>query len=427
MPKRANRIPGIKQLSSGRWQARLFFQGGEESRNFDRLEDAERWKRNLKSELDRSADGVERKKGRWVATFIDESGVYAKSFDDVDSANKWIARAELASEDGRPIDSESARVTFKEFVIDWKKSKLDISGKTLGTYNSQLKLYLIPSFGERKLTSITTADIKKWVASLVDDGIGPTTIRQCYRLLHQILQSALEDELLGRNPAVGVKLPRIASKPKEGLTAKELHALADECGPHRSLVIFLGTCGLRVNEALALRVEDFDLDARIVKVAHSWTTDEFGKKLRDENGELAPGTTKTGEQRDVPLDRNTIELIKPLLEGKSSRDWVFTGENGQALDYGFFRRKYFKPATEKLGMKNVVIHSLRHTAGSLLASLGAPIPEVSKILGHSSAKMTLDVYGHAYPAQTAAWMDKLGDHISQSRQVEPSARNSELL
>lgn len=413
MPKRANRIPGIKQLESGRWQARLFFEGGEESRNFDRLEDAERWKRNLKSELDRSADGVERSKGQWVATFINESGVYTKTFDDVDSANKWIARAELASEDGRPIDAESTRVTFKEFVLDWKKSKLDISGKTLGTYNSQLKLYLIPSFGERKLTSITTADIKKWVSSLADDGIGPTTIRQCYRLLHQILQSALEDELLGRNPAVGIKLPKIASKPKEGLTAKELYALADECGPHRPLVIFLGTCGLRVNEALALRVEDFDLDSKIVRVAHSWTTDEFGKKLRDENGEFVPGTTKTGEQRDVPLDRNTIELIKPLLEGKGKSDWVFTGENGQALDYGFFRRKYFKPAAEKLGMKNVVIHSLRHTAGSLLASLGAPIPEVSKILGHSSAKMTLDVYGHAYPSQTAAWMERLGEHISR--------------
>jgi integrase len=417
MPKKVNRIPGIKQLPSGMWQARLFHDGGEESRNFERQDDAERWKRNLKSELDRCADGVERKKRKWVATFIDESGVYSKSFDDVDSANKWIARAELASEDGRPIDAESARATFKEFVGDWKKSKLDISGKTLGTYNSQLKLYLIPSFGERKLTSITTADIKKWVASLVDDGIGPTTIRQCYRLLHQILQSALEDELLGRNPAVGIKLPKIASKPKEGLTAKELYALADECGPHGPLVIFLGTCGLRVNEALALRVEDFDLEAKIVRVAHSWTTDEFGKKLRDENGEFVPGTTKTGEQRDVPLDRNTIELIKPLLEGKGNRDWVFKGENGQALDYGFFRRKYFKPATEKLGMKNVVIHSLRHTAGSLLASLGAPIPEVSKILGHASAKMTLDVYGHAYPAQTALWMDKLGEHISQEAKL----------
>lgn len=413
MPKQVNRIPGIKQLPSGMWQARLFHDRGEESRNFERQEDAERWKRNLKSELDRCADGVERKKRKWVATFIDASGVYTKSFDDVDSANKWIARAELASEDGLPIDSESAKVTFDDFVVDWKKGKLDISGKTLATYNSQLKLYLLPSFGERKLTSITTSDIKKWVASLADTGVGPTTIRQSYRLLHQILQAALEDELLGRNPAIGIKLPKITSKPKEGLTAQELYALADECGPYRSLVIFLGTCGLRINEALALRVEDFDMGAKAVKVAHSWTTDEFGKKLRDENGEFVPGTTKTGEERAVPLDQNTIELVKPLLAGKSAKDWVFTGVNGQALDYGFFRRKYFKPATEKLGLKNVVIHSLRHTTGSLLASLGAPIPEVSKILGHSSAKMTLDVYGHAYPAQTAAWMDRLGEHINR--------------
>jgi integrase len=338
--------------------------------------------------------------------------MYTKSFDDVDSANKWIARAELASEDGRPIDPESSRTTFEAFVIDWKKGKLGISGKTLGTYNSQLRLYLLPTFGERKLASITTSDIKKWVASLAENEVGPTTIRQSYRLLHQILQSALEDELLGRNPAIGIKLPKITTKPKEGLTAQELHDLAEECGPHRTLVLFLGTCGLRVNEALALRVEDFNLEARVVKVAHSWTTDEFGKKLRDENGEFVPGMTKTGEAREVPLEQNTIDLVKPLLEDKSDRDWVFTGTNGQALDYGFFRRKYFKPATEKLGMKNVVIHSLRHTTGSLLASLGAPIPEVSKILGHSSSKMTLDVYGHAYPAQTASWMDKLGAHIA---------------
>ena len=56
-----------------------------------------------------------------------------------------------------------AKVTFADFVVDWKKGKPDISGKTLGKYNSQLKLYLLPSFGERTLTSITTADIRKWL------------------------------------------------------------------------------------------------------------------------------------------------------------------------------------------------------------------------------------------------------------------------
>lgn len=169
MPKQVNRVQGIKQLPTGMWQARLFHDAGEESRNFERLEDAERWKRSLKSELDRCADGVERKKRKWVATFIDESCVSIKSFEDVDSANQWIARAELASEDGRPIDSESACVAFGEFVVDWKKDKLDISGKEVGTYNSQLKLHLHPTFGERKLTSITTSDITKWVLPLVDD------------------------------------------------------------------------------------------------------------------------------------------------------------------------------------------------------------------------------------------------------------------
>lgn len=59
---------------------------------------------------------------------------------------------------------------------------------------------------------------------------------------------------------------------------------------------------------------------------------------------------------------------------------MFTGANGQALDYGFFRRKCFMPATEELRIKCVVIHSLEHATGSLLGSLGAPIPDASRML-----------------------------------------------
>jgi integrase len=411
MPKQVNRIPGIKQLASGMWQARLYHENWEESRNFERQEDAERWKRNLKSELDRCSERVQRKNKKWVATFIDSSGVYTKNFEDVDSANKWIARAELASEDGRSIDSDSARVDFATFTSEWRKSKVDISGKTIATYLSQLKLYLLPTFGEKKLVAITTTDVKRWVASLSESGVGATTIRQSYRLLHQILQSAVEEEILGRNPATAVKLPKVATKEKIGLTAEELRALASACGKYQTLVLFLGTCGLRINEALALRVEDFDLETNVVKVRHSWTTDASGKKLRDESGDFTPGSTKTGEAREVPLEPNILALIMPLLEGKKKRDWVFVGANGLALDYGYFRRAYFQPATKVLGMTNVTIHTLRHTAASLLVSLGTPIPEVSKILGHASSKMTLDIYGHAYPTQTSHWMDQLGKHL----------------
>jgi integrase len=403
VPKRANRIPGIKQLASGKWQARLFYEGGEESRNFDRLEDAERWKRNLSSELDRSSQGVERKNRKWVATFIDESGLYTNTLEDVDSANKWIARAELASEDGRPIDSQAARVVFSNYLDTWKASKVDISGKTLATYNSQLRLYLIPEFGEKKLTSISTADIKSWVGELSRKGVGATTIRQAYRLLHQVLQSALIDELLGRNPAVGIKLPKVVTKKKQGLTRDQLMQLADECGDQKALVLLMGTCGLRVNEALALRVGNINLETQTVEVKHSWTTDEFGKKLRDEDGNFVPGSTKTDEERVIPLPEHTLGLLKPHLKDKLPSDWIFLGANGNVLDYGQFRKATFKPATERLKMANVTPHTLRHTCASLLISLGAPITTVSYVLGHASVKMTLDIYGHYYEDDTTEW------------------------
>ena len=412
MPKRKNRTPGIKQLENGKWQARLYHERGEESRNFDRQEDAERWKRNLKSELDRCGEGVSRTGKEWVASFIDESGVYSKSFDDVDSANKWVVRAELAAEDGRPIDPEVARVSFAKYLESWKASKVDVSGKTLATYNSQLRLYLIPEFGERKLTGISTSGIKYWVGELSRSGVGATTIRQSYRLLHQILQSALIDELLGRNPAVGIKLPKILTKKKLGLTREQMFELAKECGDQKPLVVLMGTCGLRVNEALALRVENFDLDAKTVEVKHSWTTDEFGKKLRDEDGNFVPGSTKTDEERTIPLPDTTLGLVKPLLAGKSPSDWVFMGKNGNVLDYGYFRRAIFKPAAERLKLKNVTPHTLRHTCASLLISLGAPITTVSYILGHASAKMTLDIYGHYYEDDTKIWIDRLNQHVS---------------
>ncbi len=66
-------------------------------------------------------------------------------------------------------------------------------------------------------------------------------------MLHQILQSARVDELLGRNPAVGIKLPKIVTK-KLGLTREQLLALADACGDQKSLVLFIGIHGLRINE-----------------------------------------------------------------------------------------------------------------------------------------------------------------------------------
>jgi len=69
------------------------------------------------------------------------------------------------------------------------------------------------------------------------------------------------------------------------------------------------------------------------------------------------------------------------------------------------------PAVANLGLTGITIHSLRHTCASLLIKLKAPITTVSYVLGHASAKMTLDTYGHYYEDDTALWINQLTEFV----------------
>jgi integrase len=307
---------------------------------------------------------------------------------------------------GTWVNPDLQNIFLEEYVKSWRSSKSTVSGKTLATYASQLKNHILPRFGDKKLTAITTSEIRIWVSALEREEVGPTTIRQSYRLLHQILESAVVDELLMRNPAVGVRLPKKAKSKSSALTAQQVNALAIEAGKYGILIRFLASTGLRINEALALRVEDIDLTDSVVHVERTWTSTESGKRIL--------GQTKTGEVRDVPLTRDLRVELGLHLDDKDPADWVFQGHGGESLDYGYFRRAYFQPAVKKLELVNVTIHSLRHTAASLLVSLGTPILDVSRVLGHASAKMTLDIYGHSYADNAAAWVDRLGDLYAES-------------
>ena len=81
------------------------------------------------------------------------------------------------------------------------------------------------------------------------------------------------------------------------------------------------------------------------------------------------------------------------------------------LEYNNFMTRYFRQALERCNLKGVGFHSLRHTTASLLISQGTPITTVSKILGHASTQMTLDVYGHLYEDDAMTYMDRLGDSL----------------
>lgn len=405
MPRQTNRLPGIKQLATGKWQARVFHERGEESKNFSRQEDAKIWQRNLKHDLERCPEGVERVKRKWVVTLLTPTGVASNEFVELDTAIDWRTKGLEQIKTGRWIDPDTADATLEDYVPSWLTNKVEISGKTLATYHSQLRVHILPVLGAYKLPSIRNVDVRGWITELTDAEVGATTIKQSFRLLKQILDSAVTDARITWNPAMGIKLPKQPQKKAQTFTPEQVSALALECGVHGNLVHFLANTGLRISEALALQVRDVHLVEKKLDVFRTWTSDVTGKKIL--------GSTKTRENRTIPISPAVESILQPLLAAKGANEFLFVGHYGEALDYGYFRRAFFAPAVAKLELGDATIHWLRHTCASTLIKIGAPITMISKILGHSSVKMTLDVYAHWFEDDSVDWVSKLGRKLGQ--------------
>jgi integrase len=156
--------------------------------------------------------------------------------------------------------------------------------------------------------------------------------------------------------------------------------------------------GLRFGEATALRVGLVDPTRRRVRVEEAAT--EVG-------GRLIFGPPKNREPRTVIVPRYVMDALQPLLNDKTADDLVFTALRGGPVRLNNFRRRIFSPAAARIGVPDLVPHDLRDTAASLAISSGASIKAVQRMLGHASAKMTLDVYGSLFEEDLEALADRL--------------------
>lgn len=356
MPKKVNRNPGIAKRGD-KWQARAFFDGGEHSKTFTTQDEAIRWKREQERAMER---------GEWV-------------------------------------DPNLSSITFAEWSERWLAAKSDITPSTRRGYIARLNTHLLPAFGKSKLTAITNNEIGKWISKATERGVGLTAVKQSHGVLRQILKSAVLDGRLFRNAAEGVSLPRTKPKEKTALTLGQLRALASACGDYKALVLFAGTTGLRWGEIAALQCKDVSLLNRTVLVSKAYSSGLKGEKLL--------GGTKTHQSRTVPFTKELLPDLSALIENRAAEAHLFQMPGYGSLDYNNFMNRYFKPAVTKAGLTSIGFHSLRHTSASLLISQGTPVTTVSKILGHASTQMTLDVYGHLYEDDATTYMDRLGDSL----------------
>lgn len=343
----------------------------------------------------RTRDGVV----SWQARYRDLDGVQRKrSFRRRVDAERYLTTVQHDLLAGSYLDPRAGLITFGAWSTQWLDSLGHLKATTRERYAGLLRRHVLPKWGRRPLSSIRHADVAAWVSGMSHAGHGAGTVRQAYRVLSLVLEVAVRDGRLHRNPALKVPLPRMRRTTPRFLSPDQVVQLVQAAGPDGLSIRLLALTGLRFGELAALRVGRIDLARRRLTISESVT--EVG-------GRLVFSSPKTHQTRTVPVPSSVIPALAAACEGRAADQLLLTSPRGGPVRINNWRRRVFDPACERAGITGVTPHDLRHTAASLAVSAGANVKAVQRMLGHASAAMTLDVYAALFDADLDAVADGL--------------------
>ncbi len=332
-------------------------------------------------------------------------------------------RAQLAAIDqGIWVDPRSGRVTVRSWATEWQRTVVHLRPKTRRIYDGNIRNHILPTLGDYELGKLTPSMLRGWVADLtVKRGRGgktlaPGSVAQAYRTLNRVLSAAVDDELIGRNPLRGVKPPRPNSEEMRFLSHDDVATLAAAVDErYRALVLVAAYCGLRAGELGALRRKHVDLLHRSITVV------EQVQYLGATRVLSAPKTA--AGRRSVAIPAFVAAALNEHLMTRAAQgadDLVFQAPEGGYLRPENFRRRVWLPAVRAAGLAPLRIHDLRHTCASLAIAAGADVKVLQRMLGHASAALTLDRYGHLLPGQAESVAERL-DEMAQSAAARTNA------
>jgi integrase len=182
------------------------------------------------------------------------------------------------------------------------------------------------------------------------------------------------------------------------LSPEQLRVLLEKLPePSNSLAWLLVVTGLRIGEVLALRWQDVDLRAGVLRVRRTLYEGHFDE----------PKTKSSA--RVVPLGAQGREILS-RVESKSVADpqaLVFQTKQGTPLCRRNLSHRQLQPVCEELKIKGFSWHSLRHANATLLDAVGTPLGTVQSLLGHSSSETTRGIYVHSLPAGAREAVEKV--------------------
>ncbi|MFO7591494.1 MAG: site-specific integrase [Acidimicrobiia bacterium] len=365
--------------------------------------------------------------GRFQARYRVDGAVRAapRTFATKREADAFLAETRGALDRGSWIDPNAGKVSLRDYATRWLIERTQLRPRTRELYEGLLRLHILPGLGDTELVKLTPTAIRTWHSELIRASKPrASTPSKAYRLLRTILNTAVVDELLTRNPCLitGAGTERPDERPVA--TIEQVYDLANAIEPaFRAMVLFATFTGLRLGELRALRRSNLDLLHATVRVV------EQMQELAD--GELLVGPPKTDAgHRIVAIPKVLIPELEAHLStfsGSGPDGLVFPGTKQQPLRRATLYTAW-NAARRSVGLPGFRFHDLRHTGNTLAAAAGASTKELMVRMGHASARAAL-IYQHAVRERDVAIAGALSDAIERvlgnrepvRLQVEPTS------
>lgn len=325
--------------------------------------------------------------------------VYGSTYD---GAAEKLGKLQEQERNGVPVPSRTW--SLGEWLAYWLEHivKPNREHNTYVKYESKVRLYLVPHLGKKPLVRLTPAQLRSFMAELKRTEVPPAARFEVLRVLRNALNRAVREELLTRNVAELVDMPKVTKKEAKPWNAREAITFLRSARAHRlyAACVLVRVLGLRRSEVLGLRWQDIDFDQRqFTPLKQVQRVKGVGLVLKDLKTESSHAVLPLPEFCARALEeRRELQALERRIVGdgwsqEPGQDLIFSSERGGLIDPVSFSRS-FNALVKRAGVRRITVRLARHTCGTLLAFLKVHPKVAQAILRHSQISMTMDVYTH---------------------------------
>lgn len=310
-----------------------------------------------------------------------------------------------ALETGTYVDNN--KETVAQFLRRWLDSHPKLRASSKQSYHYKIESCVIPALGGLRLQKIRPGHIQKFYNDLLGQGFSPTTVHNVHAIFSSALSTAVRWGDLVRNPCTAVIVPSATRQPFPMWTVDQLQQFLYFCagGKYRDWYELSIYAGLRRSELSGLKWDRVDFETSHIRVVETLQR-IIGQGL------IAGEPKNAGSSRAVAFGPMAKDLLLRVRAHQSEQrvaagdlwtetGYVFTQPSGYPIDPALVTED-FRRNVKKSGLPRLTLRDLRHANATLLIDTGIHLKVMSERLGHSSIRVTADIYSHVLPSMEEA-------------------------